>query len=95
MAQLEARFVLSHTVTGFHVAILPLFFDALQQWYVTTSKYTPSLTHFGDLKMNAHLISSLHLRIPERTRRSWIRLVPCRFPLCFLAHGNSLPYAFP
>lgn len=32
MAQLEAGFVLSHTVTGFHVAILPLFFDALQQW---------------------------------------------------------------
>ncbi|TQD70835.1 hypothetical protein C1H46_043640 [Malus baccata] len=33
VAQLEARFVLSHTVTGFHVALLSLFLDALQQWY--------------------------------------------------------------
>ncbi|CAN6709169.1 unnamed protein product [Malus baccata var. baccata] len=33
VAQLEARFVLSHTVTGFHVALLSLFLDGLQQWY--------------------------------------------------------------
>ncbi|KAM1407707.1 hypothetical protein ACFX2F_002249 [Malus domestica] len=33
VAQLEARFVLSHTVTGFHVALLSLFLDALQQWF--------------------------------------------------------------
>lgn len=43
MAQLEARFVLSHTITGFHVALLSLFLNALQQWYVPTSKSDTTL----------------------------------------------------
>lgn len=34
MDELEDGFVLFDTVTGFHVALLSLLLDALQQWYV-------------------------------------------------------------